>query len=303
MDWKYEFYNALPVLAFVVVGAPAFLLYTGNAEPYVAAADLPGQIPHVFGGLVVLAIGTGVLVGPVMRRSFTKTGRAAGLTPTDGWLLGGYPTLEGTVRGYPARVETEVVKTSTAQGTTSTTYTTLHVELLDPIDDGLYVVATDDQSDVDVPRRVPDPVSVEPVGDAFAVLGAPNETAASGVLTPRVREYLRTAEGLDEVIVGDPTDAILAGVPDDTTRLIGEFDPADFADRFRESARTDPATVSFRTTGLILDPDTLETCLEAMTHVAEAAETADLGRQRRDWETTEEGNGERTNADADVPPN
>lgn len=301
MDWKYECYRALPLLAFVVAGAPAFLLYTGNAEPYVAANDLPGEIPHVFGGLVVLAIVGGVAVGPLTKRSFVRTGQAIGLHTNDGGLLGGDPELEGTIRGHPVRVETDVVSTgSGAQGSTSTTCTILQVELLDSTDDGLYVVEAADQTDVDVPRTVPDPVRTESVGEAFAVLGDPNGNAASEVLTPRVRDELHGAEGLNSVIVGDPTDTILAGVPEDTTRPIGRFDPETYAQKRREEPQYDPATVSFRTTGLILDPDTLESHLEAMAHVADATETADLSQRERAWETGDETEGEPGSGDVDV---
>jgi|GEM_PF-2853084 len=282
MGWKYSLYGGLPVIVFLVLGVPAAIVYSGNAEPYVAAADMPVHAGFGFVGLVLSVFATAIVSGVLVNRSFVRTCRSLGLSKQGGGLLGGPPDFTGSIGGRPVSVETRKVRRSTGGqgGTSSTTYTRVHAELDRPLEDGFILIEAD-ADDPSATEDVPEDVEQVPVGEGFSVVGAANESPAAAVLTPRVQEVLGERVAGDGVVVGDPASAIVDTLPDEMAAAGSILTGGEgIEEKLREEIGDDAATVSHEFQGLPLDADRLESRIDAMITLAEAVDEAAVADDR-----------------------
>ena len=274
MGWKYNLYSALPIFVFLLLGVPAALVYSGEAEPYVEASQMPVHAGYGFIGLIGAVFATAIFSGILVNRSYVRTGKSLGLSKEGGGLFGGPPNFVGEKRGRPVRVETWKERHSTGEGGTSTTtHTRVLAELDRPMDEGFIVTDEGSGSDSSATEDVPDEAEVVPVGDDFAVIGATNEPIAREMLTEEVELALQVPGSPDDLIVGDPAGTILDAVPEDLNEMGGYFGNA-IEEQLREELGSDPATVSHERRGLPLVTDRLEARIDAMVTVAEAVDAA-----------------------------
>jgi len=262
---------AWPVLVF---GA-AITAYSGQAEPYVSASQMPGGPTGMFGGaLGVSAVGWAA-IGTLRKRSWLSMGRRAGLAPEGGSVLPiGQPDMTGSVHGRTVRARTRSKTTGGGgeSGSSKSTFTVVEADLPGPSDRGLFVGRGDSAGGLgdDVGARHLPTVTID---DEFVVVGD-SEELARAVLTDRVRDALRAMEDDDDgLLVGDAggvvSDAV-SGASD--SRLVQAA-----ANRAGEKFAGDAATVSHETRGLLLDADELERRLEAVAAAADAFEDATAG--------------------------
>jgi hypothetical protein len=255
----------------VAFGA-ALLVASGNAKPYVSLSDVPTGTPFpLFGGALVAVLLGVVVMGRLSRRAWTRTGRAAGLTPS-GSGGSGKPELAGTVDGRTARMRTVTRSrgsSSSESGNRSTTYTVVEVDLTDPVADGLMIQIADGATMFGAGVQVGDAGTDV---DGFGVLGA-EEPFARAVVTDAVREELRTPSRLDAVIVGDVSDPIMDAFDESTGRFTSML-----ADQLEAQAEQgifgDETTVRVQQTGVLLDGAELSRQIDALVAVAESYEAA-----------------------------
>ncbi|AGN00409.1 hypothetical protein L593_02290 [Salinarchaeum sp. Harcht-Bsk1] len=287
MGWKYNLYSALPIFVFLILGVPAALIYSGNAEPYVEASQMPVHAGYGFIGLIGSVFATAIFSGILVNRSFVRTGKSLGLSKEGGGLFGGPPNFVGEKRGRPVRVETWKERHSSGGegGTSTTTHTRVLAELDRPMSEGFILIEEGSGSDADAMDDVPDEAEVVPVGDGYAVIGAANEPIAREILTQEVDLALQVPGSPDGVTVGDPAETILDALPEDLSTMGGFFGNA-IEERLREEISADPATVSDERRGLPLVTDRLEARIDAMVTVAEAVDAADAAKRRTGAEQT-----------------
>lgn len=282
MGRKYRLYNALPVIVFLLLGVPIGLIYTGNAEPYVEASEIPLHPGAALVGLILSVFATAIGSSVLVSRSFAKTCRSLGLSKEGGGFFGGTPDFSGEIDGRPVRVDTRTVRSSGGAegGSTSTTYTRVMAELDRPLADGFMLIDDEGGSEPRATKDVPDDVQKVPVSDGFAVIGKANESRAREVLTPRVEETLRESGAPDGVIVGDPADTIIDVLPDEMAAFGGLLGGSSVEEKLREKIGGDAPTVSNEFLGLPLNADRLESRLDAMIAVADAVDAAELAGAR-----------------------
>lgn len=224
------------MIVFVLLGVPAVVIFTGNAEPYVTASQTPFHPGAAFVGLILSVFATAIVSSVLVRRSFAKAGRSVGLAAEGGGFFGGYPEFSGTVDGRPVRVDTRTVRRSGGgkSGGTSATYTTVAAELDRPVENGFILVDTEGDSEPRATDDVPDEVETVPVGDGFAVVGAANEPLARGVLTTAVVEALREPDAPDGLVVGDPAETIIDTLPEEMAAFGAFFGGDGLEEKLRE---------------------------------------------------------------------
>lgn len=269
---KHNVYQGIGVVWTVLSFGAAIVTYTGNAEPYVSASQLPaaGTPLGLFGsGLALMTVGWLVLA-QFEKRSWRAMARRVGLASEGRLLPYGVPDLTGSVHGRSVLVHTHKRKTGGgAEGSNTTTYTRIEAELSGPADEGLLVA----RSDGDGPAGLDALPAGTTTIDGFAVIGP--EELARAVLTSRVRNAVESMVGADSVTVGDASGAMVDALPDTSNTLVGALYDG-VAD---SSAFGDDATATVETKGLLLEPDRLETQVEAAVAVADAFEEATADRR------------------------
>jgi hypothetical protein len=274
---KTTVYN-LAMFVWAGVSAGGFILaYSGNAEPFVSAAQMPGGGATMFGGVAASWILGALVVGRLKTRDWKAAGRAAGLGPEGSGLLG-KPDLTGTVGGRTVRARTRKKKTGssgTEGGSSKSTFTVVEADLAEAADRGV-IVGHGDASDAvafgDVGTQTTE------VGDGFWVVGA-EEAFARELLDQRSRDALRALDVEDGLLVGDA-----AGMMESTLdeamgdSRVGNFFASTLAGKALEKMAGDAATVSMETKGLVLDAGAVERRAEAVATVADAFEAATTDR-------------------------
>lgn len=259
------------VVGLIVVGSVGalFLAYSGTAAPYVAPSQLPGTMGHAIAAAVGIAVG-GLLVSRYLdRRAWKRTGRAAGLSPEGGGLLG-RPDLTGTVRGYPVRVHTYSARGG--HNDTSKTFTVVGTDLDDPVDWRAMVAHSSEEETADL-GEIGGNRWIEVDGE-FGVWGPVSEAFARTLLTDEVRDALTALDGgvavgdVDQQVVG----AMRESIPDGADSMA-----AGIAQGMLEAA-TDVAgdgpakRITVEDRGLLLDAAELERRVAAVTALREAVE-------------------------------
>lgn len=276
-----QLYDAAQGLWVLLSIGAIVVVYTGNAEPYLAATQLPGSSSSpelALAGVGVVLLLVGVL--PIQlrkRRVWKRMGRGIGLAPTGGGLLG-KPDLTGEVRGRPVRVHTTKRKTSKGdQGTTSVTVTVIEADLSEPTDVGLMIgrkPAGERAGKTDLGSAAVQNVAV---GDRFTVTGTDVEDLAKSTLTAEARDALLNVESLETVTVGDPTGTVMNAMPDMSGSFLGNMAENRLDEKLRERFAGDASTVAHEQRGVLLDADGLEQQVTAAVAVAESFENATAG--------------------------
>lgn len=267
--------HSLYQLALLLWGTLSFgvsiAVFTGNAEPYVTPADLPIQGPvALFGtGLVSLLAGAFVL-GRLKRRSWKRTGRAAGLTPDGGFL--GTPDLEGTVDGRAVRARTITRRTGSGGegGSNRTTYTIVEADLAEPTEHGL-LVAPGDGTDVGTGSVNVDLDQLTTTVDGVAAV-ADSDALARDTLTQRVVDALDEPGRLEVVLVGNAADVLTDQLPDGSGLTGSLFSHA--KSKIADEMAGDAGTVSTEDKGLVLNATELEAQVAAVAATADSFERA-----------------------------
>lgn len=285
---------AKPAWMILVVGG-MIAVASGNAEPYVSPAQLPGSSPVVFGGAAALVvagwIAIGLLEGLLRSRGWKRAGKAARLTSEGGGLFG-TPELAGAVGGREVRARTLSRKSSRAGGKTGskmTRYTVVEASLDGPAEGGLVVTPGGDGGILSRPSSLElDPGHVEAqAGDGLAtveqagltVVGT-SEPVARAVVSGRPGEEIRTLEGLNLVYVGDASAVISTFLPDadEVGSGLGGAIQGAMMDRvegaFVDHVPGDASTVSLETEGVVTDGEELRRQVEAVVTIADVFEEA-----------------------------
>lgn len=259
------------------VSAGGFIVaYSGNAEPYVSAAQLPGGGPHMFGGIVASWVLGAIVVDRLKTRDWKATGRAAGLDPEGTGLLG-KPDLTGTAGGRTVRARTRKKKTSGGGegGSSKSTFTVVEADLAGAADRGVIVGHGDASGTVefgDVATQATE------VGDGIWAVGE-DEALARELIDRRSRDALRALAVDDGLLVGDAAGMMQSTLDEAVGDSRGGSVFANaLAGKATETMAGDAATVSLETKGLVLDAGTLERRAEAVAAVADAFEAATSDR-------------------------
>lgn len=252
--------------------ATVIVTYSGQAEPYVAAAQMPGGEAHMIGGIVGAWVLGALVVGRLTTREWKAAGRAAGLTP-DGGMVWGKPDLTGTVGGRSVRART--IKRNTGGGgeggSSKSTFTIVEADLDGPTDRGLVLGhgSPDDSNRTEYESLV----DATTIGEDVWVIGA-EEAFARDLLDQRSQDALRAVGDSDGLYVGDAAGMLQEVVEEATDSSAGTFLAGTLAGKAFDKLPGDASTVSTETKGLVLDADALEVQARAVAAVADAFEAA-----------------------------
>lgn len=270
---KTTFYGAMTGAWWLVVIATGLAVLLGEARPYVSPATIPYGGPGALGIMIALVLAGTFVIGRLQARAWKQMGRAVGLEP-EGRSLRGEPAMTGTVDGRTVRAFTYTVqKGSSAEGGgSSVTYTVVEAELRTDEADG-YIIGRGEGTPV-AGEAVPDELRQKSLDGHYYLVGEASADYGNQVLTGRVRTALDDLTGAGGVIVGDPTDAIMAAVPDDLGGTLGSMMVSKIRERISDRRAFKAGTASHSDEGLLLDADELAARIEAVVAVAEAHETA-----------------------------
>lgn len=266
-------------LAVVALSAAVFLAYTGNAEPVVSPAQLPGGPEHAVVAVVVVVLAGSLLSGYLGAQEWERMGREAGLSAEEALLPISKPDLTGTVGGRPVRVRT--YSEGGGKNSSSKTYTVVEAELDSPVDwaASLSLASEDGGPDFDIDIEPDeglsqlDSMDTINVDDEFMVWGEVTEDRAREILSGDVRNAITTLGS--DVWIGDVEESMRAAMFDAVTDASGGMSQTiakgmlSAAGGSEESPTTD---VKHRDRGLLVDGDELERRIDAVTAVAEAVE-------------------------------
>lgn len=258
---KTTYYSVATFLVFGVAIGGFMLVFTGETEPYVSLAELPGGPLGGFAAMIGTVLGGVLLIRQLKTRAFVSMGRQVSLKPEGGGLLGGKPVLTGCVRGRPVRVETYTVSTGSggeAGGGSSQTHTVVQTELPKPTDVALLIAPSDQESRPGGIEQVPGSPTEIAIGDGFVSIGTESEDFASDVFSPRVRAAFKQLDRPGALQIGDLTETYVDMIPDMVTSFADAITIDDIVSRFRTQPNFDDSRVSVVTKGLLLDPDELE---------------------------------------------
>lgn len=265
-------------LVTVLVAGGIVAAYTGNAEPFVSPASLPGSPIHG-----VAAAGAVVLLAAVgssyrTRRAWIRTGEAVGLTPGDAPELGepsqsssqlvSRPDLVGRVGGRTVRART--YSTSGSDSDSSRTYTVVEAALDPPVEwTAMFGPAEGDLAD----DTTVGSMRTAAVDGEVAVFGDVPEDLAADLLTPRVRDALRPVGG--RAAVGDVERRMAGAMADTLSEADGAM--AGLAKGMLDMAAGDAGDslsrqVQHRDRGLCLNEAELERRVEAVVALAAAVD-------------------------------
>lgn len=272
----------LAVAAVVILLSAGIVLgYTGNAEPYVSQSDLPGEPAYGFVAVFVLALGGATVAGYLDSRAWRRMGRKAGLPP-DGRIslfpnpdggnrqLLGVPHLTGTVQGRSVRARTYT--TGGGRNRSSKTYTVVEADLETPVQwSAMFGVATGDWGQgIDGL----DAMESNTIDGEFTVWGEIPEDLARDLLTPAVRDALRTLD--DGVSVGDIREAtagaMLDSIPEDSGSVSHKLARGMLGAAMDGDGDSPSTVVVNKQRGLLTDPDELERRVAAVVALAESVE-------------------------------
>lgn len=270
----------LGLMGWAMLSAGFFIsAYTGNAEPYVSPSQLPGEgAPYLFGGVVGAWLLGAFVVDRLKTRDWKAAGRAAGLTPDSGGLLG-KPDLTGRIGGRAVRARTIKRKTGSGGddgGSNKSTFTVVEADLAAPADDGLILGRAAGGASQGTAEFGDTSVSTETFDDGTWAIGA-DEASVRDLMTGRVRTAFETLGDVDGMLVGDAAAVLTEGADEATDSRIGGFLAGSIASAIADKLSGDASTVTLETKGMVLDPKRLEQQAEAVAAVADAFEDATAG--------------------------
>ncbi len=264
-------YDLLEWLWIVVSGFVLLAIYTGNAEPYVAASQLPGgdaTLPnmYMFGTIALVSLGPPLLAKLRSRGKWSQIQDETSLTLEDG-------VFSGSIHGRPVRARTERRKVGgDSRSSNYATFTIVEADLEAPTAESMiFSVKSSDGGLAEFGENIPTETTV--VDDEFVVLGEPSDTLASEILTARTRDALRAAED-DSVSIGAAEEHMADHMPDMSDSIVGGLFKGKFEDEFSKQFGGTPTTVAMNTKGRLGDPDELDRRAEAVAAVADAFEDA-----------------------------
>lgn len=251
----------------VLVAAAVILVYSGNAEPYVAASTAPSVPVAVGGGIVGWLVGAFVL-DRLRKRDWKAAGRAHGLRPSGLGLLGA-PEMTGTVDGRSVRVRTRSKTTGGGDDASNEeTFTVVEADLSGPADRGFMAGSSTASAAGELEGFGLEAVEVDGVG----VVGG-DEAFVRKMLDGRTRDAIAALPEDDTLLVGDAGATVQAALEEATgSGIAGAF--ASMASRATDEFAGDASTVSLEMKGLVLDADRMGDQLEAVVATAEAFERA-----------------------------
>lgn len=273
-------YDVAQAVWFLVSAAAVIAAYTGNAEPYVSPSQLPGGGTSSAGMYMFLA-GAALALAGILVISRFKAGAWKGLSEgTDLEPEGGLGSsdLTGTVRGRPVRARTASRRTSGGEHSSNTkTVTVVEADLSAPTDQGVMVTRHPEGGAPSEVEFSDTTVRGTAVDDRFAVMGDGDEALVEALVSGRAREAMLAVDDLGALSVGDPTDALLEGLPDMSDSMLGGMFESHVEGRVEGGTDGDRSTVSVETDGTLLDAAELQRRVDAVVAVAEAVEDAETG--------------------------
>lgn len=274
------------VLVALILGV-GILAGSGQAQPYISPADIPGGPPGTLAGMLVgvlvVVYGINYFQEDITGDHWEAAGRSAGLQPTDGGGLMRLPDLTGTVDGRAVTARTERHKRNSAGegGSTEVRYTLIEAELSEPADEGVLVGGTGARMRAKRGRiDFEDTVENGPAAGALvtAETGEHTVVGTSAAVTQAVTdgapaEALAALETLNIAYVGDA-----AGVfesygearNEELAESIFEYPVAELVDRVPGNA----TTVTLETRDLLLNVDEFRRHVLAAVAIANAVEAA-----------------------------
>lgn len=261
----------------LVVGG-VIAAYTGNAEPFVAAGDLPGgesanKLPYMVGIAVGLSV-AGLALGTLLKGDqWAAMAEETELTPDDSGGLLGEPDLVGTVRGRPVRARTVSRKVQSAdRGNNRKTFTVVETQLDEPTAEAMMLSRRPAGTDPEKVELSGGRAGNEAVDDRFAVVGGVGEEVAERVLTGRARNKLIELDDVGTLTVGDPTGEIMDRMPDMSDSMVGSFFEGQIEGKLAERSPGSRGTVAIQTPGTLRDSDELSRQVDTVVSVADADE-------------------------------
>jgi hypothetical protein len=259
-----------------LVGAIAIIAaYSGNAEPYVAASEMPGEPWYAFVAIAVLLVAAALTSRVLTTRAWTTMGRRANFSPAGGGSPLGKSDLVANIRGRTVRARTVSRKRSDGdQGSTRVTFTVVEADLEDPTDAGLLLGRTGDDGTVTGTDVGGGTLQTRRVGDDFVVVGESSTAFAEQLLTPRARDALADVDDLGTLTVGDPSGVVADAIPEQSDSFVGGVVENKMAELIERAIHGDRNRVANETRGVLLDSHELARQAEAVAALADALEDA-----------------------------
>jgi len=151
------------------------------------------------------------------------------------------------------------------------TYTVVEAELRDPEESG-YIIGRGEVGQV--VDDVPDQLRQQDLDGEHYLIGDASAAYGKQVLTRRVRNAFDRPGGPGAVVVGDPTNAIMAALPDEMDGLLGSMVTSGLESKLADRRSFKAGMASHSERGTLLDPAELQTRIEAVVAVAQAHEAA-----------------------------
>jgi hypothetical protein len=261
----------------LLVAGGVILAYTGNAEPYLSASQLPGgesanPAPYMAGLGVGLGVG-GLLVSALLKGDqWGAMTEETGLAADGGGLLG-TPDLTGTVGGRPVRARRVSHKTNRGtEGSNRKRFTIVETQLANPARESVMITRFPEGSEPSKTDLGGAAVGNTAIDGRFAVTGGAGEGLAEELLTGRVRNLLVDLDDVGSLTVGDPTEQIMEQIPDVSDSMVGRFFEGQLEGSLAERSPGEANTVAIQTAGTLRDGAELQRRLDAVVAVADAYE-------------------------------
>lgn len=261
-------------IAVLFFAGPAVGLVVGmrvHSRRWQSAGESVGLTPEGEGG------GTG------RSRGETDPGGPTGVTENDELLDGslerdsasGTPALTGTVEGRPVRVEKQWRRVNVSGGTQTANEAYTHIETpLDPPAEQGVVLFANDADGVTETTRLLEESDASVVRDGEVVAVGTSDLCTQAVATGRSRQAFLQAESLDELRVGDPSDAF-GHVTEAAAGDVPGFATSVVDDLFEGYTSADPSTATNHgNRDVLTDSTDLERQVRAVVAAADAFEDA-----------------------------
>lgn len=271
MGYKKYVYDLFQMLWVAGAAFGLLAIYTGNAEPVVAASQLPGgdaPLPngYLFGTIALVSLGPPLLVKLLTPDKWSQIQDQTALT-----LEG--DVFSGSIDGRPVRARTERRKVGgDSKSSNHATFTIVEADLEAPITESMLINIKGSENGLEeFGANLGTETTV--VNDEFVVLGGESGTLATEILTTRTRDALRATEE-NSVSIGATAELMTDHLPDMSDSLVGGLFKGKFEEKFDQQFGGTPTTVAINAKGRLGDPDELDRQAEAVAAVADAFEDA-----------------------------
>jgi len=271
MGFKKFVYDLFQMVWMAGAAFALLAIYTGNAEPFVAASQLPGgdaSLPNIYmlGTIGVASLGPPLLKKLLTPDKWTRIQDETALTLED-------DVFSGSINGRQVRARTERRKVGgNSESSNYATFTIVEADLESQTTKSMIIDSKGSDGGLE---EFGENISAEStvVNDEFVVIGEESETLAPEILTGRTRDALRATEG-NSVAIGATKELLsdhLSGLSDS---VVGGLFKGKFEEKFDQQFGGTPTTVAINTKGQLGDPDELDRRAEAVAAVADAFEDA-----------------------------